>query len=74
MRALTTRVTVTAGVDLPTTMVDGGMPILGGITVLTTTTTAAIGIANALGGGDTAPGGITAACAIIIAIEGRIGE
>ena len=74
MRALTTRVTVTAGVDLPTIMVGGGMPIPGGITVLTTTTIAAIGIANALGGGDTAPGGITAACAIIIAIEAHIGE
>ncbi len=70
MRARTTRVTGTAGVDLSTTMVGGGMPTPGGIPItVPTTTTAAIGTADALGGGDTAPGSITAACAITIAIE-----
>jgi hypothetical protein len=73
IQALTTHVTATAGVDLSTTMVGGGMRAPGGIriTVPITTTTVAIGTANAHGDGDTAPGDITAACVITVAIERR---
>lgn len=55
---------------LPTTMGDGGMPIRGGNPL--TTTTASIGLAVALGGGDMAPGGTTAASAIMAATDGCI--
>ena len=56
---------------LPTTMGDGGMPTRGGSPI--TTTTADIGIAVALGGGDTALGGTTAAFAITVA-DGGVGK
>ena len=52
--------------DSPTTMAAGGTPTHGGSRV-TTADPANIGIANALGGGDTALGDTTAAFAIMAA-------
>ena len=54
--------------DLPTTMGGGGMLPPGGTPIITTI--ANIGIAVAVGDGDTAPRGITAASDIMAATDG----
>ena len=72
VRARIIRVTGTGDMDLPTTMRAGGTPTHGGRRV-TTGDPAAIGIAIALGGGDTVPGDTTGASAIMAANRGAAG-